>query len=152
MQARLNALTVTAALGALTLGLAACGGGSTSNSAGTPGKGGTLKIVDAGDVDHLDTASGYTTTANALERAWTRQLFSYKASNDIVAGSVIVADAATDIPSAANGGISADGKTITVHLRTGVKWNTTPAREVVANDWIRGIKRECNPDKNGAGG
>jgi len=154
MQARLNALTVTAALGALTLGLAACGGGSTSTSksAGTPGKGGTLKIVDAGDVDHLDTASGYTTTANALERAWTRQLFSYKASNDVVAGSAIVADAATDIPSAANGGISADGKTITVHLRTGVKWNTTPAREVVANDWIRGIKRECNPDKNGAGG
>jgi ABC-type transport system substrate-binding protein len=149
-------LQVAAGAGVLALALAACGGsGSKStddSSAGTPKKGGTLKIIGAGDVDHLDTASGYTTVANSLERAWARQLFSYKASNDVKAGSVLQADVAAEIPTTANGGISADGKTYTIKLRSGVKWNTQPAREVVAGDFVRGIKRLCNPNPNGVSG
>lgn len=37
-------------------------------------------------------------------------------------GGTIVPDLATDVPSRANGGISADGKTITYRLRRGIRW------------------------------
>ncbi len=45
----------------------------------------------------------------------------------------------------ANGGISADGKTYTIKIRPGVKWDTTPARQVTAADVVRGVKRTANP-------
>lgn len=150
-------LTLAAGIGVLALGLTACGGGgggggSTGGDNGKPQTGGTLKIVGAGDVDHLDTASGYTTVADSLERAWARRLFSYKASNTPAEATQPVPDIATEMPTAANGGISADGKTYTIKMRSGVQWNTQPVREVVAEDVVRGIKRLCNPNPNGTSG
>jgi ABC-type transport system substrate-binding protein len=130
----------------LALLAAACG--STSGSAsggGTPQYGGTLKLVGSGDVDHLDTASAYYVTSYSLERAFTRQLFSYPASTDIAKANTPVPDVAAEMPTRANGGISADGKTWTIHLRSGVRWNTTPAREVTAQDFVLGLERLCNP-------
>jgi ABC-type transport system substrate-binding protein len=44
-----------------------------------------------------------------------------------------------------SGSTGGDGKTYTIHLRTGVKWNTTPARDVTAQDEILGLKRLCSP-------
>src|SRR6202020_2747387 len=37
------------------------------------------------------------------------------------------------------------GKTVTVHIRPGVKWDTTPARQVTAGDFVREFKMLCNP-------
>lgn len=155
MTARTTGLKAAAAIGVLAVGLAACGGGSNgsgSDDSGTPVKGGILKIVGAGDVDHLDTASGYTTVADSLERVWARRLFSYKASNNQAEGSQVVPDIATEMPTMANGGISADGKTYTIKMRPGVQWNTQPPRDVTAGDVVRGIKRLCNPNPNGVSG
>jgi ABC-type transport system substrate-binding protein len=155
MTGRTTGLRAAAAIGVLAVGLAACGGGgsdSSSSDNGSPQKGGTLKIVGAGDVDHLDPASGYTTVATSLERAWVRSLFGYKASNNQAESSQVVPDIAAEMPTTANGGISADGKTYTIKMRTGVQWNTQPPREVVAGDVIRGIKRLCNPNPNGTSG
>jgi peptide/nickel transport system substrate-binding protein len=133
---------------ALSLLVAACGGktssGTTSSSSG-PKYGGTLKLLGSSDVDHLDTASAYYTVSYTLERAFARQLFSYPASTDTTKANTPVADVATGIPTTANGGISADGKTYTIHLRSGVRWNTSPAREVTAQDFVRGLERLCNP-------
>jgi hypothetical protein len=67
-------------LSALALTMAACRGGSSSggtSSGEQPVRGGTLKLLGSSDVDHLDTASAYYTTSYTLERAFTRQLFSY---------------------------------------------------------------------------
>jgi peptide/nickel transport system substrate-binding protein len=78
------------------------------NAGGTPATGGTLKIVGNADVDHLDTAGGYYTTTSTLERAFTRQLFANPASTDPATAISVVADAATAVPTVANGGVSAD--------------------------------------------
>jgi ABC-type transport system substrate-binding protein len=132
----------------LALLAAACGSGQASGGAaagGSPQYGGTLKLVGSSDVDHLDTASAYYVASYTLERAFTRQLFSYPASTDIGKANTPVPDVATEMPTTANGGISADGRTWTIHLRTGVRWNTTPAREVTAQDFVLGLKRLCNP-------
>ena len=152
MAIRLPRRTPVAALAMLTVtavGLAACGGGGggsgTSNEGGSPVQGGTLKLLGSSDVDHLDTASAYYTATYTLERAFTRQLFSYPASTDLTTANTPVADLATVVPTQANGGISSDGRTYTIHLRTGVDWNTSPARAVTAQDEILGLKRLCNP-------
>jgi ABC-type transport system substrate-binding protein len=117
------------------------------NATGIPTSGGTLRIVGNADVDHLDTASAYYTTSYALERTFTRQLFSYPATTDQNLALQPEPDVATDVPTMANGGISPDGKTITVRLSAGAQWNTTPARPVTAEDFVRGFKRLCNPTR-----
>ncbi|MBE1609710.1 ABC transporter substrate-binding protein [Actinopolymorpha pittospori] len=76
-------------------------------------------------------------------RMWSRQLFTYPAVADKATTSV--PDLAEEIPTQANGGISADGKTYTITIRQGAKWNTSPARQVTAADLVTGVKRTCNP-------
>ena len=44
------------------------------------------------------------------------------------------------------------GKTLAVTIRSGVMWDTTPARAVTAADVVRGIKRACNPSAENFGG
>jgi peptide/nickel transport system substrate-binding protein len=146
-------LAAVAAVAAVGMVAAACssssstspGAKSGTSSAGAPVYGGTLRWVASGDVDHLDTASAYYTATAILERAWTRQLVTYPASNNFQTATTIVPDVATEVPTIANGGISSDGLTYTFHLRSGVMWNTSPPRAVVADDFVRALKRFCNP-------
>ena len=55
------------------------------------------------------------------------------------------ADVATEVPSTANGGITNGGKTYTFHIKPGVDWNTTPARQVTSQDFLREFKAFFNP-------
>jgi peptide/nickel transport system substrate-binding protein len=105
--------------------------------------GGTLNMLGSGDVDYMDPNITYYSIGYLNVRMWARQLFNYPA----VAGQVTtpVPDVATEIPTTSNGGVSADGKTYTIKLRDGVKWNSTPERPVVAQDFVRGLQRTCNP-------
>ncbi|MGH9067710.1 MAG: ABC transporter substrate-binding protein [Acidimicrobiales bacterium] len=121
------------------------GSSTTASAAGTPTKGGTLKLLGNSNVDHLDPVSAYYAPSYTLERAWTRQLFSYPASANLKKANSIAADVATTIPTKSNGGISADGKTYTIHIRQGVMWNTKPARQVTSKDFLREFKLMCNP-------
>jgi peptide/nickel transport system substrate-binding protein len=75
---------------------------------------------------------------------FTRQLFSYPTALDESALTP-VPDVAAEIPTIDNGGLSRDGRRYTIRLRSGVRWDTTPAREVTAMDFVRGFKRMCNP-------
>ncbi|TMF55316.1 MAG: ABC transporter substrate-binding protein [Chloroflexi bacterium] len=125
--------------------LTACGSTSGAPVTATGVKGGTLIMLGAGDVDHLDTASAYYTVSYTVERAYSRQLVSYPTSSDQQKAVSIVADAATEVPSQSNGGISSDGKTYTFKIKSGVKWDTSPARQVTAQDFVLGFKRLCNP-------
>ena len=139
------------AIAALAAGtLAACGSstsGSNSSSAssGKPVFGGTLRMVASGDVDHLDPLSSYYLPSFDLELIWTRQLVSYLPSNNSTQATTIAADVATQVPTKANGGISANGLTYTFHIRPGVDWDTHPARQVTSQDFLRQFKAMCNP-------
>jgi peptide/nickel transport system substrate-binding protein len=104
-----------------------------------------LRIIGSSDVDHLSTTSAYATQSNHILHTFTRQLVSYEPDTNFAAMTRVAADLLSQLPTRENGGISADGKTYTMHLRRGVKWNTTPAREVTAADAVRGIKMMCNP-------
>ncbi len=145
-KARRSPALITAA--AAVLVLAACGqsGGSpggSSSSGEQAVKGGTLNMLGAGDVDYMDPNISYYTIGYLNLRMWSRQLFTYPAVQDQT--TTPVPDIATQLPSSSNGGISADGKTYTITMRSGVKWNTSPARAVTAADVVRGVKRTCNP-------
>ncbi len=132
---------------ALALLTAACsstgGSGGSSSSTETAVRGGTLNMLGAGDVDYMDPNVSYYSVGYLALRLWSRQLFTFPAVNGQT--TTAVPDLATDIPTAANGGISSDGKTYTITIRPGAMWNTTPARQVTAADEVRGVKRTCNP-------
>jgi ABC-type transport system substrate-binding protein len=136
-------LAVVVAVLAL-VGLASAGVRHTS-IASAPVKGGTLRLLGQSDIFNLDTTSGYYTVDNILERSFTRQLVSYPTVPLFLDQIQLKADIATAVPTKANGGISADGKTYTLHIKPGVKWNAAPARQVTASDFVREFKVLCNP-------
>jgi peptide/nickel transport system substrate-binding protein len=146
-----RALTWVAAIGAVGLGLTACsnastggtGGSASGSSAGAAAvRGGTLNMLGAGDVDYMDPNISYYSIGYLGLREWSRQLFTYPAVNGQVTQAA--PDLASEMPTPGKG-ISSDGLTYTVALRSGAKWNTSPARQVTAADVVRGVKRTCNP-------
>ncbi len=143
-------------LAALALAASACGSsGSTSPSGngssvtldsgtqglnpgtGTPQKGGTLNLLGIGDVTFIDWNISYYTIDALGQRMWQRGLLSYEPRGT---GTNVVPDLATAMPQISNG-----GKTYKLTIRTGAKWNTSPARQVTAADALLGLKRSCNP-------
>jgi peptide/nickel transport system substrate-binding protein len=138
-------------------GLAACGksssGGATAPTGTAAGKavyGGTLNVIAASGQDHFDPVSGYGTWDYMMERAYTRQLVNYPSGNYDALGdagwlkdTTPVADAATSVPTAANGGITDNGTTYTFHIKPGVEWNN--GRAVTSQDFEREYLAFGNP-------
>jgi ABC-type transport system substrate-binding protein len=109
-----------------------------------PVYGGTLEILDTGDVSHLMTSSADVAATMSMLRVFTRTLIAYP-SSAVDTTFRLVPDLALDVPSRENGGISEDGLTYTFHLRRGVRWDTNPPREVTAHDFVRAFKLFGNP-------
>ena len=59
-------------------------------------------------------------------------------------------DLATAIPTAANGGITDGGKTVTVHIQTGVHFSPPVNRAVTSADVAYAIERGANPNVGNA--
>ena len=113
---------------------------------GAPQRGGTLNMVGISDVDYMDYDTAYyTTDIMVQQRLMERTLYGWAA----VPGNNITPepDLATGMPV-----ISDNGLKQTVTIRSGVMWNTSPARAVTAADVVRGIKRACNPSPVAFGG
>ena len=103
--------------------------------------------------DHMDTVPAYYTADYELERVYTRQLVSYPT----VAGPVHEQrragrrtsrrspDVATEVPTAANGGDHRRRHGVHVPHQAGRDWDTTPARQVTADDFLREFKAFFNP-------
>ena len=154
MTRQVHRIAALATAGLAVAGLAACSSNGTNPPAGnglTPKTGGTLRIVAGGGPTYLDPVPAYYTANYILERTFARQLLSYPAAPDATIGgpgwvkdTIPVADMATAYPTVANHGLSADGLTYTFHIRPGVMWGSTPARPVVAADFVREFKAFCN--------
>jgi peptide/nickel transport system substrate-binding protein len=124
--------------------LSACGGGhhrsSTTDATVERGAthvsaakyGGKLTVLWKDDVDSLDPGVTYTTSGFFLARATQRPLLGFKPD-----------DAATPAPDLASGppDVSPDGRTVTVRLRTGVRFSPPVDRMVTSRDVKYGIER-----------
>lgn len=124
---------------ALAMFLAACGGndnggggGGSSQSGLKEGtkiqqgkKGGTLTFLAAGDTDFMDPGQTYYQFGYVIAYAANRTLYSFKPD-----------DAIKPVPDIADGEpeVSSDNKTITVHLKKGIKYAPPVNREVKAAD------------------
>jgi ABC-type transport system substrate-binding protein len=135
-------------LAALVLGLAACGGSDsneTASAGGTdanaaPVMGGTLTVAFQGEPTELDPAIAWEVTSWGIMRLAYQGLLSYVPKPG-EAGAEIAPELATEVPTAANGGISADARTYTFHVREGVKFQPPVDREVTAQDFKYSFER-----------
>jgi ABC-type transport system substrate-binding protein len=118
---------------------------SRIDDSGPPVRGGTLEMVGRSDVDHLSTTSGYLTSSQWFFRTFARQLLAYPPAEDYATKTRPAPDLAIEVPTQENGGVSSDGLLYTFHLRRGVRWNSSPPREVTAHDIVRAFKLFCNP-------
>ena len=140
---------------ALALTAAACGGDDKPNTPGPSGTaggttgpvqtgkpGGTLKLAGLRDLSHYDTNQAYEVRAWGFHlRASTRQMMSYETTADKVKRDTPVPDIAAGAPE-----ISADGLTYTWTIKDNVKYAPPTNRAVVAADFVRAIKRLCDPN------
>src|ERR1044072_1062260 len=141
---RRSAWTIGATvLAAPWLGVAACGGddssseGSKGTDTGTkvPEKaktGGKLTVLWTGDVDHIDCGQTYYQMGNFICNATQKQLYAYKPDN----GAHMVPDLADGDPQ-----VSEDGKTVTVKIKSGVKYSPPYNKEVTSADVKYAIER-----------
>jgi len=128
---------VASVLTALAMFAAACGGsndngGSAGGSKTTAGnvvkqgkQGGKLTMLAAGDVDYIDPGQTYYQWGYAVQYVDNRTLYSFKPDDSVKP----VPDLATGRPE-----VSADNKTITVHIKKGVKFSPPVNREIKAQD------------------
>ena len=102
-------------LGCTKVGTTAAGGeGSRHNTFTKPHD---LRVAILGDVSTLNPLLGSDLQMNWMAQLVMAYLFRYDHNNKPYP------ELATEIPTPENGGVSADGKTITVHLRKGVRWS-----------------------------
>jgi peptide/nickel transport system substrate-binding protein len=123
--------------------LAACTALTAPAMAEEPKFGGTLRIASLQpDLDAFDPLTGYSVDSWEILRAVTRQLVTYPgATTDIKDDTNLVPDLAKSWD------VTPDGKTYTFHLKDDVFFSGPTDRKIVAADFVYGIKRFCDPNK-----
>jgi ABC-type transport system substrate-binding protein len=109
-------------------------------SATVPVRGGTLRVTFENEPATLDPAIAWDIESWSLERLTYQTLLTYAAASG-AAGTRLVADLATEVPTVANGGISPDGLVYTFHLKTAVRFAPPVDREVTAADFKYSFER-----------
>jgi peptide/nickel transport system substrate-binding protein len=148
----LKPIPIVVAAAAAAVALAACGGGNktSSTSAGAAPsfkganvavnqgqkKGGTLNVVSNEAWEHLDPGQSYFQIDYLAVYATQRPLYSFRP------------DQKTPTPDLAAGPpqISADGKTVTIHIKPNVKWSPPLNRAVTSDDVKYAFERDFNPN------
>jgi peptide/nickel transport system substrate-binding protein len=141
--------SIIAAVAALSLAAAAAGCGSSGTSTSAPGitsgvstappptptscssKGGTFTVLSAGDVDHIDPGQAYYSFTYEITRPTQRALLGVEPGT-----TDLIPDLAASMPT-----VSADGKTVTVKLKHGIRFSPPVNREVTSADVKYAIER-----------
>jgi len=134
--------SICAGVLALALGGCAAGGASTAGNPanakrGADGlRGGTLALLSSSPTLDLDPALALTTTERLVAAATQRALYAYLPS-----------DPTTMVPDLAEGPphVSPGGRTVTVVLRSGVRFAPPVSRQVTSADVAYAIERGFNP-------
>jgi peptide/nickel transport system substrate-binding protein len=134
------AMFATACGGGGDSGSSGSGQGSSGGSPGSPKRGGDLTMLYNGDVDNIDPRITYYQYGMNVAYTTQRPLYSYKPD-----------DATTPVPDLAEGppDISKDGKTVTVKIRSGVKFSPPVNREVTSDDVRYAIESSFTPNVPG---
>jgi peptide/nickel transport system substrate-binding protein len=103
-------------------------------------KGGDLTVMYAADVDKIDPGQTYYQYGMNVAYATQRPLYSYQPDD----ASNLEPDLAESAPE-----ISEDGQTVTVKIRTGVKFSPPVDREVTSADVKYGLERGFTPEVAG---
>src|SRR5512142_834466 len=152
-RAGLRTLAVLQVVGVAVV-LSACGSGKSSSSQGAGArlrpaldgsgenlndgvKGGTLTAYNHQDFQSLDPGESYFQYDYEVVYATQRPLFSYRPNETQTAAPDLAAAPAT---------VSADGRTVTVHIRHGVHFSPPVNREVTSADVSYAIERGANPN------
>jgi peptide/nickel transport system substrate-binding protein len=98
--------------------------------------GGTLTVLQEIDFEHLDPGIAYFSVDYAVVFATQRPLYSQKPNS-----TAATPDMAEGPPEISNG-----GKTVTVHIKPGIKFSPPVNREVTSEDVAYAIERGTNPD------
>jgi peptide/nickel transport system substrate-binding protein len=127
--------------------LTGCGSSSsaTSGSAGTVQNGGTLRAGIPDDPDHLDTGISYAVEGWELLEATNNGLLTFKKVSG-PAGSQVVPDIATTMPTVTDG-----GRTYTFHVHPGVRFSPPVNRAVRPSDFKYSIERLFHVGSPGVG-
>src|SRR5690348_11121095 len=99
---------------------------------------GVLRIGVRYPPDNLNPLLGEQQIDVEASAFWAGYLFDFDDRNQLVP------DLATVVPTLANGGISKDGKTITYHLRRGVRWQD--GKPFTADDIVFTFRAVMDPD------
>jgi peptide/nickel transport system substrate-binding protein len=98
--------------------MSGCSRGATSSSFLNPGTvAGELRYGSGYEPDTLNPLLANTQAANDIAYAIFEPLFRYDPDGNLIPA------AATQVPTRANGGIGADGRTIVLHFRPGMEWS-----------------------------
>ncbi|HXD55429.1 MAG TPA: ABC transporter substrate-binding protein [Solirubrobacteraceae bacterium] len=100
-------------------------------------RGGTLRVLAETDFEHLDPGIAYYSIDYEVIYATQRPLYSFKPNTETEP----TPDVASGPPE-----ISADNRTVTVHLKEGIRFSPPVNREVTAEDVAYAIERGANPN------
>jgi len=135
-------LKFAATLMAIALFLAACTKTTTSQPGGhnswtIPGE---VRVGNSDEPDSLNPMFGHTDASNQVDGLILASLLKYDDNGNFIP------DLATEVPSYANGGLSKDGKTITIHMRKGLRWSD--GAPLTSKDWMFTYSAVRNPRNN----
>ncbi len=101
---------------------------------------GVLRLGEPNEPDSLNPMFGHSAATDDIDALLFTHLLRYDSSGNMIP------DLAVTVPTTKNGGISADGRTITLHLRHGVTWSDSAP--LTAADWLFTYHAVLNPRNN----
>ena len=117
---------------------------NAASAASEPSRGGSLTLAYQTAPGSLDPAVAWELTEVTVIHAIYQGLFRYAAASG-PAGTRLEPCLATELPTAANGGLADDGLTITIRLRADVHFQPPLSRLVTADDFKYSFERMMNP-------